>query len=68
MVEGGKGGREALVGVGRTFRGASLRGSTIFRYVVKTSGSSRGDLNGRSRLFLLLIFSTIKDPALPFVK
>lgn len=36
----GSGGRD--FGVGRTFRGASLKGSTLFLCVVKTSGYCAG--------------------------
>lgn len=44
LSRGGSDGNEDLAGVGRTGLGAALRGSTSFRYVVKTSGSSFGDL------------------------
>ena len=47
-IEGGRGG--SLDGAGTVRRGASRSGSTFFRYVVKTSGSSLGLENGRSRL------------------
>lgn len=47
---GGRGGSDDFAGVGKTGRGASLRGSTVLRKVVKTSGSSEDDANGRSRL------------------
>ena len=47
MYDGGGGN---LVVLARLRRGASLRGSTCFLYVVKISGRSAGLSNGRSRL------------------
>jgi len=47
-IEGGSGG--SFDGAERTRRGASRRGSTCLRYVVKMSGRSFGSRKGRSRL------------------
>ena len=47
-MDGGRGGSSC--GAGKVGRGASRRGSTCLRYVVKTSGVSRGWSKGTSRL------------------
>lgn len=54
-TEVGNGGRALGSGVRSAVRGFCRSGSTDLRYVVKTSGSSFGSLNGRSRLLCVSV-------------